>query len=451
LKNLVFYIVLGLLSTLLPWLSLVYLYFSLIKWFLKTANKFDVNAFLGIVQICGLEFWGRLTNMDPFFPYELSKYLLFTYLITFIIFSDIKLKTLPIILFVIILGYSVFYFIRGANVSRIISDSNGLIIILLGFAIFENSKFGISIKQVEVLAKNWLNYMIIGLAFVLIKTPDIDNINFTLGANYEATGGESSNQVSTYLGFGALLVFFLIISQQAFSGSKLVDILILIGFLTQSLLTFSRGGFIVAILLMLYMLLKSAFFRLTGKRILIISAILILILTSFVFIDSKTNGMLVNRFKGETNATIIGRKEKNLNVLTSNRLLIIEQNFIIFSSNPFGVGPSMGPQARKEKFNSDYMDHTEPSRWLLEYGILGIILLILYLYINLHYLRFRSPANVSKIFFSFLMSMIFLSSITMLHSATRTFVSFLPMVVGIINLKSHVTTSSRRYKSPQKA
>ncbi len=450
-KIIVFYIVLGLISTVIPWISLVFLYGLLIHWFLNNKNLFDVKSLLGIFQICGLEFWGRLTNMDPYFPYEISKYLLFIYLLLFVVFSGIKIKTIPIVLTVIVLGYSVFYFFDGAKFSRIVSDSNGLIIILLAFSVLGNTKVRISTKQVQDLAKNWLNYMIIGLAFVFIKTPDIDNINFSLGANYEATGGESSNQVSTYLGFGAILVFFLIISQQTFSGFRSLDILILIAFLSQSLLTFSRGGFVVAILLISYFLFASGSVKFTANRILIMTTVLILIFTSFIFIDSKTDGMLVNRYKGETNATIIGKKEKNLNVLTSNRLQIIEQNLIIFSSNPFGVGPSMGTQVRKEKFGTDYFDHTEPSRWIVDYGILGIVLIIFYLYINLNYIRYTPPLNVSRIFSSFLVAMFFVSSLTMLHSATRTFVSFLPMVLGLIKLNPNVTTANRRHKSAQKA
>jgi O-antigen ligase len=450
LKAIVFYIILGLVSTKMPWISVVFLYCVLIHWYIKNKKLFDVNALLGIVQICGLEFWGRLTDMDPYFPYELSKYLLFIYLVLFTVLNKMKLMIFPMVLFVIVLGYSIFYVMDGVNFARIISDSNGLIIILLAFAIFRNSRVRISTKNVKDLAENWLNYMIIGLAFVFIKTPNIENIHFTLGANYDATGGESSNQVATYLGLGAILMFFLIASQQKFSGFKLLDIFILIAFLSQCLLTFSRGGFIVAILLMLYLFFHLGSFRLSGKGVLIFTTVLSLIFTSFVFIDSKTNGMLMNRFNGETNATIIGRKDKTLNVVSSNRLEIIEENFEIFSSNLFGVGPSLGTKMRKDRFGTDYYDHTEPSRWLVEYGILGIILIILYLYVNLHHLRLRHPSNVSIIFSSFLVAMILLSSLTLLHSATRTFVSFVPLVVGIIKLKSNVATVNRGNKSPQK-
>ncbi len=450
-KSLISYIALGLVSTQLPWVSLVFLYVVFIQWFVKNKKLFEVNALLGIVQICGLEFWGRLTNMDPYFPYEISKYLLFIYLIFFIGFSNGKIKTSPIILSVVVLGYSVVYFFYGVNISRIMSDSNGLVIILLAFSVLGNDRMRISTKQIQDLARNWLNYLIIGLVFVFIKTPDLDNINFSLGANYEASGGESSNQVSTYLGFGAILMFFFIISKQTFSGFKVLDILILIAFLTQSLLTFSRGGFSVALLLILYFTIKSGTVRFSIDRMSILTTVFILILTSFVFIDSKTNGMLSNRYKGETNATVIGKKDKNLNVITSNRLQIIEQNVILFTSNPFGVGPSMGTQVRKERFGTDYFDHTEPSRWIVEYGVLGILLIIIYFYFNLNYIKFTPPVNGPRFFSFFLVAMFFVSSLTMLHSGTRTFVSFLPMVLGFTKLKPNVAAVYRGSKSPQKA
>jgi hypothetical protein len=283
-----------------------------------------------------------------------------------------------------------------------------------------------------------------GLVFVFIKAPKIEDMNLNLGANYDATGGESANQVSTFLGFGAFLIFFLIITKKYFTGNRAIDLIVFVMFMFQSLLTFSRGGFVVSLILISLLLHILGFISFNSKRFLLVTVFFFLIIASFVFLDNKTNGLLTNRYKGETNATLLGKKEKTINVVTSSRLQIIEENLKIFESNLFGVGPSLGTEKRREMFGSNYYDHTEPSRWLVEYGIFGIILFIWFISLLFKYINFSFPNISSRPYSALLVTMILFSSLTMLHSATRTFISFLPMVVGFIKLNPNVATINRR-------
>lgn len=447
----VFYLFLGLISTQFSWVSLVYLYFLIIQWFLINKNKYDANAFLGVLKICGLEFWGRLTDNHPFFPYELTKYLMFFYLFFYAIFSNNKINKTAILLFVVCIMYSIIAIIVGLKFSKILSDSNGLVILLLGASVLSNSKGIISQRQLVTIAKSWVGFLFMGLIFVFVRTPNIENMSLSLGANYEATGGESANQVSTYLGFGAFLILFLIATKHYFTGYRNIDLILFVLFIFQSLLTFSRGGFLVSLFLILYLLYVLDFLSFDLRKILLFTFLLILVLGAFYYLDNKTNGLLMNRFKGETAATLLGKKEKNLNVVTSNRTQIIEENWGIFKNNFFGVGPSNGTLVRKETFGSNYYDHTEPSRWLVEYGIFGIILFIWLISVLFKYVKFSFPNNASRPYSAFLVAMILFSTLTMLHSATRTFVSFLPMVVGFIKLNPNVAAANRRNKSPQEA
>jgi hypothetical protein len=429
----------------------VYLYILIIQWFWNNNNKFSGSAFIGIVQICGLEFWGRLTNMDPFFPYELTKYLMLFYLLFYLAFSKNKINKTAFILFFIFFVYSLIVILAGAQLARVFSDANGLIILLLGATLFTNDNLIISEKQLNSLVNSWANYLFMGLVFILIKSPKIEDMNLNLGANYDATGGESANQVSTFLGFGAFLIFFLIITKKHFTGNRTIDLVVFVMFIFQSLLTFSRGGFVVSLILISLLLHILGFFSFSSKRFLLVTVFFFLIIAAFVFLDNKTNGLLTNRFKGETNATLLGKKEKTINVVTSSRLQIIEENLKIFESNIFGVGPSCGTEKRREMFGSKFYDHTEPSRWLVEYGIFGIILFIWFISLLFKYINFSFPNISSRPYSALLVTMILFSSLTMLHSATRTFVSFLPMVVGLIKLNPNVATVNRRNKSPQKA
>jgi hypothetical protein len=451
LKAFLFHLFLGFISTQFPWIACIYLYILIIQWFWSNNNKFSGNAILGIVQICGLEFWGRLTNMNPFFPYELSKYLMLVYFLFYLLFANKKTNKAALILFFIFFLYSVSAILGDMTYSRVFSDANALIILLLGAALFTNSNLTVSKEQLLLLINSWVNYLFLGLIFVIIKTPNIENMNLSLGANYDATGGESANQVSTYLGLGTFLIFFLIITKKYLSGYRTIDILLFVLFIFQSLLTFSRGGFVVSLFLVFLLLHNLNFISFNSKRILLVTLFSLLVIVTFKYLDSKTNGLLLNRFKGETSATLIGKKDKTLNVVTSNRLQIVEENWEIFGDNFFGVGSSRGTEKRKEMFGTNYYDHTEPSRWLVEYGIFGIILLVWFVSVLFKYLKFSFPDNASKPYSAFLVAMMLFSSLTMLHSATRTFVSFLPMVVGFIKLNPNVSTANRRNKSPQQA
>ena len=86
------------------------------------------------------------------------------------------------------------------------------------------------------------------LAFVIIKTPDLDNVKFKLGANFDTAGGFGTNQVSTALGLGAFLVFIFWKNKWQLSGYRWFDGLLFVALIFRGLLTFSRGGMLGGLL-----------------------------------------------------------------------------------------------------------------------------------------------------------------------------------------------------------
>jgi hypothetical protein len=285
----------------------------------------------------------------------------------------------------------------------------------------------ISIKSLEGFMRKWINFLLMGLIFVFFRTPDLDKINYNLGSNYDATAGESANQVATYLSLGLLLSLYFIIKKKYFSGNIWIDITVMLLFVFQSLLTFSRGGIIVATMAILWYLYKTKKIIFSFKNAVTFFFMVFLFFIVFDFIDSKSKGTLTNRYKGETEATLMGRKEKNLNVITSNRLQVIEQNFLIFKSNIWGIGTSNGTSYRADLSGRLIADHTEFSRWLVEYGVFGILILFWFSSISFKLLR-HGNISVSQMLF-------LVSTLTMFHSATRTFVSFVPLIVSHIRIK----------------
>ena len=80
------------------------------------------------------------------------------------------------------------------------------------------------------------------LIYVIIRTPELALLNFTLNANFQATAGFGSNQVASILGIGMFLSFYAWMNKHLFSGNHSLDGLFIGLFAYQGFLTFLRGG-----------------------------------------------------------------------------------------------------------------------------------------------------------------------------------------------------------------
>ena len=101
-----------------------------------------------------------------------------------------------------------------------------------------------SIQFIQILKFVWWGCLA-SLVFTFIKTPDFEDITFSLKAQFETTAGHSSNQVSSVLGLGMFLSFYSAFKRLNFAGNRMFDLFILSGFAFQGLLSFSRGGMLV--------------------------------------------------------------------------------------------------------------------------------------------------------------------------------------------------------------
>ena len=180
---------------------------------------------------------------------------------------------------------------------------------------------------------------ITGVAFLAIfKIYMVSDITFTFNSNATTSGGFGPNQVSAILGLGALLCWLFIITQKKFTTVCWIMSGLMVWFLTQAILTFSRGGvynfMLVAPLATLYLMRKS-------QKVLSILVLSALIVSIFVFLvipkmEQFTGGKLGARFS-DTGTT--GRWE-----LIKLDLELWEKNFL------FGVGPGM---SASERFQTD--------------------------------------------------------------------------------------------------
>jgi hypothetical protein len=280
------------------------------------------------------------------------------------------------------------------------------------------------------------------LAFTLIRNPDFSEYEFSLGANFATSGGFGSNQVSTVLGLGAFTTFLFWINNWQLFKNKTLTLILFALFTIQGLLTFSRGGMVGAIVGIV--VVAYYYSRVSGRNIkyyqvkkvggvVIYSGLALLAIFSVA--NALTGGVLELRYAGETNATLIGAREKDLNVLTTNRYDIFLSDLEIWSDH-FILGSGV---ASSKFIRGDYSEqlgdssaaaHVELSRLLAEHGLLGLIHFILMLYLGFRvYVKNRgNPKYVAT-----LLALYIIALYTTFHAATRTFVT--PLLMGLSLVK----------------
>ncbi len=272
------------------------------------------------------------------------------------------------------------------------------------------------------------------LVYLTINTPDFSDIDFELGANSDTSAGFGSNQVSTILGLGMLLIVVLLTLKRPFVKSKPINYILIAYLLFRGLLTFSRGGVVVAVLAIAIVMLPAmlsnprAFVRYTFMflGLGVIGALV------FVQVNDITGNQLLLRYEGETQGTQAGVKDKTLDKVTSGRSKIIVADARIFADYLlFGVGPGGAKSLRGQYFDGDWHKggvaaHTEYSRLLAEHGLGGLLaclILTIFPIMWVYKQRVRTWKGIAGAF-------MFLAIFTSMHAAMRTNTTVVCFVVG---------------------
>lgn len=206
---------------------------------------------------------------------------------------------------------------------------------------------------------------ILGIAALCVYgIASAQDIVFTNNSNFTTSGGYGPNQVSAMLGLGALLL--ILVAVQARRGTtRWISLLVTMGLIVLSGLTFSRGGLynlaaavlMAAIFFLRYPRLRAAFLP--------IALIATFIGGYYVFpkLNEFTSGMLGTRFSDTD---------------TTNRLEIMQSELEIWKQNPvLGVGPGIAKYISADEFGVKIAAHTEYTRILAEHGIPGILAILL--------------------------------------------------------------------------
>lgn len=430
-----FHIGLGFLSTQSKFAFITWFYIVLLSGILSLFNKRErLNVTLNylIVYSVSFEILARMVKSPPFVPHELSKYLLFAFLM-FGILNRYNRGRIGFFMLALILP-ALFYDLSGeATSANIIFNIMGAIDLALGIVYFMGQH--ITQKQLIDLIKLGLFPLFATLAFTIIRTPEFDNIDFALSANMTTSGGFGSNQVSTVFGLGLFFMFVLWISDKVISGYRPLDSMLILAFVFQGFLTFSRGGMLgagIAILVVLFILtlpgsrIKGTINLSLPKITLYAIPIVILGLIVFQIANSITGNNLMLRYKGETAGTQAGMKEVDINTITSNRYNIFMGDLDLWQEHfLFGVGAGGSQFLREGDLEEDTAAHIELTRLLAEHGLPGLVFFTLLLGIPFFIWR----TNQNPLNRAILLAFYTIGIYTSFHAAMRTYVT--PLLVGL--------------------
>lgn len=445
-----FHIFFGVLCTFTTYPLIIWFYltiFSSISYISRNAPINNTIIFF-IGYIISFEMISRMSGITGIIPQELGKYMLFVLLMYGIFIKGYTKGKVGFLMAFLLLPALLFDASNGkVRFLDVVFNFFGPLNTALGFVFFYQQK--ISFEGFKTLLRLMLYPCLMVLAFAFFKTPDYDDLSLGLKSTYDASGGFPSNQVSTALGLGAFLVFIFIANNWKLSSYKWLDIILLIGFLFQGLLTFSRGGMIgfafAVITMSLYLIYHSYKYAYpitsTFKKMityLFIGSIVGGII--FTVVDNLSGGNLTLRYQGETQGTLLGSKEKNLNTLTSGREEIFEYDLKLFEQNLiFGVGVAASRYVREK--HTFVQPHVELSRLIAEHGILGLFYFILLLYMGFYVLNSKGNATMKSIQVALFM----IAFYTTFHAAMRTYVS--PLLFNISVLSVVIPSQNKKIKS----
>lgn len=425
----IFHVVLGIASSLSPIFIIAYFYFFIFSSITYIVRYKNVNSYISVflIYLIAFEILARMSKTSPFIPYETGKYLML-FGLSYGILVESRRGILGYLMLLCLLPAFFFDLSGKVGFKDLIFNLIGPINICLAIIYFYRNKF--TLEGLKVIIRFMIYPILSVLGYILVKTPDLTEINFSLGANSATTGGFGSNQVSTVLGLAMYLIFLFWINRWKFSGNRMIDLTLICIFAFQGLLSFSRGGIIGGVLGILVFVIIIRMAAISGTRYklpkfrkyLVLGTIsLVLIFATANFI---TGGLLLLRFQGETPGTLAGMKEKDLDVLTTGRLEIFLDDYELFQKHTIsGVGAGASKYMRTN--SEGVLTHVELGRLISEHGIFGVFnfLLIIFAGFTLFYIN-KNPVHKAILIGFFIIGLY-----STFHAATRTFVS--PILIGL--------------------
>jgi len=361
----------------------------------------------------------RMTN--GLILYESRKYLLIVFAFIGLFYEYSKSKGYVYIIYVLLLLSTIVFteYDLEEEIRKMIAfNLSGPI--SLGFFAFYCYKRKVTMQELSKILFYATLPVVSMLTYLYLYTPSTKEVVMSTGSNFATSGGFGPNQVATTLGIGIFVFITRLVLNKVTKTQSILEFLLLGACVFRGLVTFSRGGVLVA-------LIAAAFFIaitfLRGNKALMFKInkmLIVFVLTGmgvWFYAVSQTSGMIENRYLNQNAAGI--EKED----VSTGRVDIAALEFQAFLDNPiFGLGVGKSKHYRFEKTGIKAASHNEIGRVLSEHGAFG---LFAFLILFLTPLVFRLQNRNNIYFYSFFL----LWFLTINHSAMR--IAFPSFIYGL--------------------
>ncbi len=383
-------------------------YFFIRLIFNKNSND---EVLIAAAYITGFEVFSRMLG-GVGFSYEFAKYAVIGFLLLGMIYRGFNRNSYAFIFFLLFLIPGILFSAMNLDYGTNIANAIGFNLsgpVCLAFSALYCYNRKISAQRLQEILTAVLLPLISMTVYLYLFTPSIKDILSGTSSNFAASGGYGPNQVATVLGLGMFILFsrLLIIKIKIIN---IVDLFLLVLLSYRAIVTFSRGGVVVAgvcsiVFLAVYFLksTKKEKASLIPKIVLII----IVIVGTWLYTSISTLGLIDKRYANQDAA---GRVKKDL---STGRLELINTELEAFYRYPWtGVGIGKTKEFRQEITGYVTASHNEVTRMLSEHGMFGFFGLMI-LIIAPFIFRTKDKSNL------YLYSFVIFWFLTINHSSMR--------------------------------
>lgn len=340
-------------------------------WVFRNRNIGE-EALLVCAYIVGSELLVKMTK--GYFIWEYAKYAIIIILLLGMYFRGISKNAIPYWIFLLLLVPGIIigiYELAGEERIRqsIIFNILGPITLVISSLYCYQRPISLE-KLMQVLLFMALP-IVSSMVYSILYTPDMKEIMIHTGSNFATSGGYGPNQVATFFGMGMFVFFVRILFSSPNFILLLINLSVTLLLAYRALITFSRGGLITGIIIILFFLLFTYFKGNSIVRVKVSSLFILLgigLFSIWLYSILLTGGLIEKRYK---NQDALGREKESV---FTGREKILRGELALFLEKPIlGGGVGVGTKYREEHFDQNIASHNEISRMLAEHGLLGII------------------------------------------------------------------------------
>lgn len=411
---LLIHVLIGLLVYALPFTAKLYGYSIFIFgtiYVIKSSNK-NNEALLVAAYVVGSEVFLRMTGGNPL--YEISKYGVLFFLLLGMYFSGFSRGAISywLFLFLLIPGLVIATFALDLDTNirtRIAFNISGPL--CLGIASIYTFRRSISLEQMNRILLFMGLPIVTCMVYLTVYTPIIKDVITGTESNFQTSGGFGPNQVSTALGLGMFIFFSRVLLASKTKLIVFINLFLALNISYRGFITFSRGGMITGIVMIIILLTFLYFNSNDAGRVKLNYGFLLIVLAIvgvWMYTSFQTGGLINKRY---ANQDASGRVKTSQ---FTGRENLADEEIDIFLDNPFfGAGVGKVIEIRQSETGETTASHNEITRMLAEHGMLGVIgLLILIVTPFVLYLEYK--------FNVFLLCFVIFWFLTINHAAMRT-------------------------------